>query len=139
VGGREFFIDNADTVIRSIPTMDEQSASTKLIDLPTSLKIATANFIAGSALLLINDPSAKTISMLVHSTHKNKVQSVYHYLIKNLLRNWREVINSDYLQIPELIQIERSKLVSNGAKDISDDLFLEKVEYVLKEAILWLV
>jgi hypothetical protein len=139
VGGREFFIDNADTVIRSIPTMDEQSASTKLIDLPTSLKIATANFIAGSALLLINDPSAKTISMLVHSTHKNKVQSVYHYLIKNLLRNWREVINGDYLQIPELIQIERSKLVSNGAKDISDDLFLEKVEYVLKEAILWLV
>jgi hypothetical protein len=139
VGGREFFIDNADTVIRSIPVMDEQSANTKLIDLPTSLKIATANFIAGSALLLINDLSAKTISMLVHSTHKNKVQSVYHYLIKNLLRNWREVINGDYSKIPELIQIERSRLVSNGAKDISDDLFLEKVEYVLKEAILWLV
>ena len=139
VGGREFFIDNADTVIRSIPVMDEQSASTKLIDLPSSLKIATANFIAGSALLLVNDPSAKTISMLVHSTHKNKVQSVYHYLIKNLLRNWREVINGNYLHIPELIQIERSKLVSNGAKDIADDLFLEKVEYVLKEAILWLV
>ena len=139
VGGREFFIDNADTVLRPIPIMDEQSASTKLIDLPSSLKIATANFIAGSALLLINDPSAKTISMLVHSTHKNKIQSVYHFLIKNLLRNWREAINGEYTQIPELIQIERSKLVSNGAKDISDALFLEKVEYVLKEAILWLV
>jgi hypothetical protein len=77
--------------------------------------------------------------MLVHSTHKNKIQSVYHFLIKNLLRNWREAINGEYTQIPELIQIERSKLVSNGAKDISDALFLEKVEYVLKEAILWLV
>jgi hypothetical protein len=139
VGGREFFIDNADTVIRSIPVMDEQSASTKLIDLPSSLKIATANFIAGSALLLVNDPSAKTISMLVHSTHKNKVQSVYHYLIKNLLKNWREVIKGNYSQIPELIQSERSKLVSNGAKDVLDEIFLEKVEYVLKEAILWLV
>ena len=139
VGGREIFIDNADTVIRSIPIMDEQSASTKLIDLPASLRAATANFIAGSALLLVNDPAAKTISMLVHSTHKNKVQSIYHFLIKNLLRNWRDVIDGDYLQIPELIQIERRKLVSNGAKDISDDLFLEKIEYVLKEAILWLV
>lgn len=139
VGGREFFIDNADTVIRPISVMDEQSASTKLIDLPSSLKIATANFIAGSALLLVNDPSAKTLSMLVHSTHKNKVQSVYHYLLKNLLKNWREVIDGDYSQIPELLQIERARLVSNGAKNISDALFLEKVEYVLKEAILWLV
>jgi hypothetical protein len=55
------------------------------------------------------------------------------------LRNWREGISSDYSQIPELIQSERARLVSNGAKDISDALFLEKVEYVLKEAILWLV
>lgn len=139
VGGREFFIDNADTVIRSIPIMDEQSANTKLIDLPSSLKAATANFIAGSALLLVNDPSAKTISMLVHSTHKNKVQSVYHYLIKNLLRKWRESIDGEFSQIPELIKFERAKLVSNGASDVSDELFLEKVEYVLKEAILWLV
>ena len=139
VGGREFFIDNADTVIRSIPIMDEQSANTKLIDLPSSLKMATANFIAGSALLLINDPSAKTISMLVHSTHKNKVQGVYHYLIKHLLRNWRDAINGEYSQIPDLIQIERTKLISNGAKNVPNDLFLEKVEYVLKEAILWLV
>lgn len=139
VGGREFFIDNADTVIRSIPIMDEQSSNTKLIDLPTSLKIATANFIAGSALLLVNDPSAKTISMLVHSTHKNKVQSVYHYLIKNLLRNWRETIQGSFSNLPDLILTERSRLVANGATDIDDDIFLEKVEYVLKEAILWLV
>lgn len=139
VGGREFFIDNADTVIRSIPIMDEQSSNTKLIDLPTSLKMATANFIAGSALLLVNDTSAKTISMLVHSTHKNKVQSVYHYLIKNLLRNWRETIQGSFSNLPDLILTERSRLVANGATDIDDNIFLEKVEYVLKEAILWLV
>lgn len=139
VGGREFFIDNAETVIRSIPIMDEQSSSTKLIDLPGSLKSATANFIAGSALLLVNDPTAKTISMLVHSTHKNKIQSVYHYLIKNLLKNWRENINGDFANLPAIVLAERARLVENGATDISDELFLEKVEYVLKEAILWLV
>ncbi len=139
VGGREFFIDNADTVIRSIPIMDEQSSNTKLIDLPVSLKAATANFIAGSALLLVNDPTAKTISMLVHSTHKNKIQSVYHYLIKNLIKNWRENINGDYANLPPIVLAERKRLVENGAKDISDQMFLEKVEYVLKEAILWLV
>jgi len=139
VGGREFFIDNADTVIRTIPIMDEQSSSTKLIDLPGSLKSATANFIAGSALLLVNDPTAKTISMLVHSTHKNKIQSVYHYLIKNMLKNWRENLNGDYANLPAIVLAERKRLVENGATDISNELFLEKVEYVLKEAILWLV
>jgi hypothetical protein len=139
IGGREFFIDNAETVIRSIPTMDEQSSSTKLIELPGSLKIATANFIAGSALLLVNDPTAKTISMLVHSTHKNKVQSVYHYLIKHQIKNWKELISGDYSRIPKIILEERERLVANGASDIPDELFLEKIEYVLREAILWLV
>lgn len=139
VGGREFFVDNAETVIRSIPIMDEQSSSTKLIDLPGSLKSATANFVAGCALLLVNDPTAKTISMLVHSTHKNKIQSVYHYLIKNLIRNWRDNIQGDFANLPAIVLQERERLVANGAVNISDELFLEKVEYVLREAILWLV
>ena len=139
IGGREFFIDNAEKVVRPISIMDEQSAGTKLLDVPTSLRQATANFIAGSALLLVNDPTAKTISMLVHSTHKNKVQSVYHFLMKRLVKNWKESITEDYLSIPKEILAERDRLVSKGAVNISDEEFLEKVNYVLKEAIFWLV
>lgn len=139
VGGREFFIDNADKVVRAVPLSDEQNANAKLLEVPNSLKIATANFIAGSALLLVNDASAKTISMLVHSTHKNKIQSVYHFLLKLLIKNWREKVDLTLESIPSEILQERIRLVENGAIDISDQEFIEKVNYVLKEVIFWLV
>lgn len=139
VGGREFFIDNAEKVVRPISASDEQSANSKIVDVPTSLKLASANFIAGAALLLVNDTSAKTISMLVHSTHKNKIQEVYHFLLKRQIKAWREVCDGTFDSIPEEIRTEREKLISRGAKDISNELFIEKVEYVLKEIIFWLV
>jgi hypothetical protein len=139
VGGREFFIDNAEKVVRPISASDEQSANSKLVSVPTSLKLASANFIAGAALLLVNDPSAKTISMLVHSTHKNKIQEVYHFLLKRQIKAWKESSNGTYESIPSEIREEREKLISRGAQDISDSLFTEKVEYVLKEVIFWLV
>jgi hypothetical protein len=139
VGGREFFIDNAEKVVRPISASDEQSANSKLVNVPHSLKLATANFIAGAALLLVNDPSAKTISMLVHSTHKNKIQEVYHFLLKRLIKSWKESSTGTFESIPPEILEEREKLVSRGAKNISDELFTQKVEYVLKEIIFWLV
>jgi hypothetical protein len=139
VGGREFFIDNAEKVVRPISVSDEQSANTKLVEVPTSLKLASANFIAGAALLLVNDPSAKTISMLVHSTHKNKIQEVYHFLLKRQIKSWKESCDGTYDSIAIEIREEREKLISRGAKDISDNLFAEKVDYVLKEIIFWLV
>jgi hypothetical protein len=139
VGGREFFIDNAEKVVRPISASDEQSANTKLVDVPTSLKLATANFIAGSALLLVNDPTAKTISMLVHSTHKNKIQEVYHFLLKRQIKAWRESLDGSFESIASEIKDEREKLVLRGAENVSDAIFAQKVEYVLKEVIFWLV
>lgn len=139
VGGREFFIDNAEKVVRPISVSDEQSANSRLIDVPTSLKLATANFIAGSALLLVNDPTAKTISMLVHSTHKNKIQEVYHFLLKRQIKSWRESLDGTFESIAAEIRDEREKLVSRGAQNVPDAIFTEKVEYVLKEIIFWLV
>lgn len=139
VGGREFFIDNSDKVVRPISASDEQSASTRLVDVPNSLKLATANFIAGAALLLVNDPSAKTISMLVHSTHKNKIQEVYHFLLKRQIKSWKEASKGTPESIPTEILDERDKLVARGAMNIPEELFAEKVDYVLREIIFWLV
>lgn len=139
VGGREFFIDNASKVVRAIPLSDEQNSNGKLLEVPNSLKMATANFIAGAALLLVNDSSAKTISMLVHSTHKNKIQEVYHFLLKLLVKNWRENSGLTLESLPSEILQERRRLVENGALDISDADFIEKVNYVLREVIFWLV
>lgn len=136
IGGREFFIDYADTVLRVIPALDEQPARGNVFELPRSLVTATANFIAGAALLLVNDPTAKCISMLVHSTHRNPVQESYLFLLKRLLTKWKEVSIQD---IPDEIVSERKTLVQAGAKDIEDSEFETKVKYVLNEVILWLL
>lgn len=136
IGGREFFIDYADTVIRVIPALDEQPARGSVFELPRSLVTATANFIAGAALLLVNDPSAKCISMLVHSTHRNPVQESYLFLLKRLLTKWKEVSTTN---IPDEILSERKTLVQAGAADIADLEFVNKVKYVLNEVILWLL
>lgn len=136
VGGREFFIDYADKVIRVIPALDEQPARGSIFELPRSLVTAAANFVAGSALLLVNDPSAKCISMLVHSTHRNPVQESYLFLLRRLFTRWRETVVNE---IPNEINLERETLVAVGAKDIENSKFDEKVKYVLNEVILWLL
>lgn len=136
VGGREFFIQHADKVIRTIPALDEQPAKGNIIELPKSLITATANFVAGSALLLLNDPSTKRISMLVHSTHRNPVQERYHFLLKRVIATWQEVAVDS---IPSEIYNERENLVKAGAHDVSDKDFDEKVKYVLREVIFWLL
>ena len=136
IGGREFFIDYADKVIRTIPALDEQPARGNITELPKSLVTATANFVAGSALLLLNDSSTKRISMLVHSTHRNPVQATYHFLMKRMIAEWRDFSE---LAIPAEIYEERKSLVNAGAKDVSDEDFDNKVRYVLKETIFWLL
>ena len=136
IGGREFFIDYADKVIRTIPALDEQPAKGNVIELPRSLVSATANFVAGAALLLLNDPTTKRISMLVHSTHRNPVQERYHFLLKRLISNWR---GESEIAIPQEIYEERANLVKAGAIDSSDQDFDDKVKYVLREIIFWLL
>ena len=60
-------------------------------------------------------------------------------LLKRQIKSWKESGNGTYESIPSEIREEREKLVLRGAQDISDSLFTEKVEYVLKEVIFWLV
>ena len=60
-------------------------------------------------------------------------------MLKRQIKSWKESGNGTYESIPSEIREEREKLVLRGAQDISDSLFTEKVEYVLKEVIFWLV
>ncbi|HEV2889627.1 MAG TPA: hypothetical protein VGX28_04555, partial [Frankiaceae bacterium] len=81
VGGREFFVDHAATVVRDVPVLDEQVTKSLPIELPSSLVQALGSFVAGAALLLQNDPAGAPVSMLVHSTQRNDVQARYHFLL----------------------------------------------------------
>lgn len=76
-GGREFLIDHADRVVRVIPDLDEQAPRGLPTTLPSSLVTEAASFMADAAMLLLNPAAVSRISMLVHSTHRNDVQSRY--------------------------------------------------------------
>ena len=139
-GGREFFVDYAQQVVRDIPALEEQSTQVPL-ELPRSLMKALGSFIAGATLLLANDPEGSPVSMLVHSTHRNDIQARYHFLLDRVVRKWRaeSAGAASIHDLPVEIQEERKHLVHLGAADIEDDEFLQQVKFVLREVVLWLV
>ncbi|MBA2955079.1 hypothetical protein GON03_12130 [Nocardioides sp. MAH-18] len=139
-GGKQFFIDNADRVVRSVPLLDEQASKTPPLQLQKSLHRALSAFLAGSALLLIHDAATPPISMLVHSTARNDVQARYEFLIRRQLEQWRKTIASgDLTTVPDVILEERRRIVANGAADVDDMQFVEKFKVVINEAMTWLV
>lgn len=139
-GGKEFFVDNAERVVRNISMLDEQASKTPPLELQKSLSEALASFFAGAALLLVHDETSPPISMLVHSTARNDVQARYEHLIRRRVEQWRaEIVTGDITSIPSLFVTERHRLARNGVQDISDDQFVATLELVLSEATIWLV
>ena len=140
-GGREFFVDHADLVVRPIPTLDEQPGRALPNQLPRSLISAAGAFIAGTAILLGNDPSAPPVSMLVHSTQRNDVQQRYHFLLNRLIRRWATDATgaTDLAGLPDEVVAEREHTAGLGAPDLADAEFVRLVKYVLDESTLWLV
>lgn len=139
-GGREFFVEHADIVVRPIPTLDEQPAKAPPNQLPHSLVTAVATFMAGTALLLGADPTATPVSMLVHSTQRNDVQARYHFLLQRLIKRWSQAAEGATAEadLPQELLEERSRILALGATSPNSD-FLGRVRYVLREATLWLV
>lgn len=139
-GGKQFFIDNADRVVRNVPLLDEQASKTPPLQLQKSLHHALSAFLAGSALLLLHDAASPPISMLVHSTARNDVQARYEFLIRRQLEQWKKSIAADDIKsVPDAILEERERLVANGADDVDDETFLHKLKFVISEAMTWLV
>ena len=140
-GGREFFIEHADLVVRPIPTLDEQPPRSLPTQLPRSLVEAFGSFVAGTSLLLARDEGAAPVSMLVHSTQRNDVQARYHFLLQRLVRRWTEAALGapDVSALPKEVLEERKRITDAGAHDLPDDIFLEQVGLVLRETTLWLV
>lgn len=136
-GGREFFLDHAEQVVRVIPDLDEQAPRGLPTTLPGSLTTALASFVAGAALLLVHGAASPPISMLVHSTHKRDVQSRYHFLLERKVKQWVKAVAAG--SVPPEVGEERRRLVTAGARDVSDTSFTASVEHALRETTLWLV
>jgi hypothetical protein len=139
-GGKEFFLDHAATVIRNVPMLEEQSTKAPL-SLPNTLLNALANFLAGSAMLLVAEPQAAPVSMLVHSTHRNDIQSRYEFLIRRKIEDWRKELSSitEVGGLPSVFLDEREKLLSAGVHEVEENDFLASLKVVLHESYVSLV
>lgn len=137
-GGKEFFLDNAATVVRNVPMLDEQASKAPPLELQNSLAEALASFLAGATLMLNDDPMSTPISMLVHSTARNDVQARYEFLIRRQVQQWKDAMVRDDTIPPEVLS-ERRRLVANGAQDTDDSVFASKLKFVLAETTTWLV
>lgn len=139
VGGRQFFIDHAERVVRDVPVLEEQATKTAPLELPSSLTRALASFCAGAVLLMADGKSSPPVSMLVHSTARNDVQERYHFLIGRQLRSWQKNLSEAPDKVPPLMQEERDRLRDGGVSEVPDEQFRDGLRKVLQEAHLWLV
>jgi hypothetical protein len=138
-GGREFFVDHANEVLRIIPSADEQNSKTPITGLPESLESALANFLVGAAHLYQTDTDSPPISMLIHSTFKNDLQERYYFLIQRFLDEYRNSTDITKGNFVERINFERARLYDLGIDSLSDEVFWNSLQFVLKETTLWLV
>lgn len=140
-GGREFFVDFADRVVRDVPALDEQAPKNLPLELPGTLVKALASFLVGAGLLLARDPAGAPVSMLVHSTQRNDVQARYHFLLERQIAAWRRAAESapTFADLPDVMSKERAVLVGSGAENAEDNVLLEQVRFALRESTLWLV
>ena len=140
-GGREFFVDAASDVIRTVPAGDEQSSKNPPIEIPTSLQSALANFVVGAGMLLGLPGESAPISMLIHSTQSNKIQEVYKLHVDRQLKKWRHEVAgaTSVSDLPTLIQDEYKHLVDLGAGSPPEGLFIQFLKEALLEATTWLI
>lgn len=140
-GGREFFVDSADRVVRDVPSFDEQASKNPPLELPKSLVSAFSNYLVGAALLLTHEPAGAPVSMLVHSTARNDVQARYEFLLQRQLAAWRRSAEEagSWDDLPSVIDQERAKLVESGALDVDNAKLLPSLRFALREATLWLI
>ncbi|WP_256837752.1 Z1 domain-containing protein [Ornithinimicrobium faecis] len=140
-GGREFFVDHADTVIRPIPTSDEQVSKVLPQRLPGSLETALANFLIGAAALLWRDEQLEPVSLLVHSTQRNDAQDRYHFLIQRRLKKWQASVDTAlrFDDLEALLRDEYKHLKAAGARLPDRDHLLPHLRRAVRETTTWLV
>lgn len=137
-GGRELLVRFRESVVRELPITDE-NMPTSVAVLPESLRDALAAFVAGSAILISQDPASPPISMLVHATHRNETQARLQFLIDRHFAEMRNLGSRYIATSRERILRERDRLSSFGVTDIDDEVFWENVNRVHNECVTWLV
>ena len=139
-GGRSFFIDHSETVIRYVPASEEQGSKLP-IELPQSLQAALWNFLIGSAILDAEIAAARPISMLIHPSSRKDVQDRYQFLLNRALTRITGLLSSPetFSDLDKHAELEYQRLVANGVPEIEFEDLVSRLRYVIGQIKVWLV
>ncbi len=139
-GGREFFVNNYETVIKTIPLGDEQGSRAP-IELSRSLKSALATFFVGATFLLAKEKNNAPVSMLVHPSAKTSIQERYRYLLTRYISDLSEtLIDIEHVDnLPLEFQNELERLGQKDVLPISEDQLIVILKNLLKECKIWVL
>ena len=140
-GGREFFIEKSDMVVRYISAADEQAPKKLPIELPGSLERALWNFVIGSAVLSTTIKDSTPVSMLVHPSSRKDVQERYNFLLIRKLAHMAKdaSLATSADDLPEVAKGELSRLTTSGIPKLAGDDLITQIRYVLSELKIWLL
>jgi hypothetical protein len=92
VGGHEFFVENPDSLIKSIPVTEIPARNHPLTDPPETLLEAMRVFFLGVAAGLIVDRGTGNRSMMVHPSQLTGDQLQYFHWVEQAKDHWREIL-----------------------------------------------
>ncbi|WP_316788864.1 Z1 domain-containing protein [Pedobacter frigoris] len=92
-GGKIFFKENTDLILK-IPDQEVyHHKNNKLTDCPQSLIDALQLFLMGVAVVVNIQGKENFLSMLIHADREQDASRIFHKWVKDLLDNWQERLN----------------------------------------------
>jgi hypothetical protein len=133
-GAKEFFVDEASTVVRLVAAGEAMRQNPT--QLPLGLMHAFANYLLGASHLLVADPTSAPVSMLVHPTHRIAVHERIAVLLRRKLTELRESFEaaSDPSQLPEPFPSEYQDLLNHGVPSVGGIEVMEQLRRVSRLA-----
>ncbi len=133
-GAKEFFIDDADQVVRLVPA--GEALRQNPAQLPLGLMQAFANYLLGASLLLASDPASAPVSMLVHPTHRTGIHERVAVLLRRELTDLRDVLEAitDPAELPEPFPSQLANLIAFGVPSIPDSDLMRELHRVVRLA-----
>lgn len=131
-GSREFFVDNANTVVRLVSSTEALTRSPQT--LPLGLRQAFANYLMGAATLLAAESEAAPVSMLVHPTQLVHVHARVALLLHRELAKLRDEAQAarSLMDLPKDLIEQHEDLLSGGAPALPDEVLLSSLRSVLR-------
>jgi hypothetical protein len=141
-GGRTFFLDERDAIVRHVS--DDEAEETSPNSLPTGLRTALETFLVGAAHHKAEPDLKAGVSMLIHTSGLKADHQQISRLVKAYLQGARTRIAlppGDPGARAWLDQLRpvRDDLIGTGAPPLGDDDFHKNLAWTLRMARVWVV